>query len=174
MEKLIALDIDGVLNTHNNLENGYTPIERENRLNFNKLLAAVPEAQIVVISAWRYYVLNGSMNLQGLQNLFLSHGLNIHGKLHGITVSDEEIAEELGYPKPDFMNIYGWYDWIHEHGIEIRRIQVNRYLSEFKPSNFVVLDDLPLNLSNQIQTGRNIGLTEKEAMLAAEILNKTS
>ena len=87
VNKFLFLDVDGVLNLHEQYTNGYCGISPlfVNRLN---IVLEETNAMIVVSSAWRYLVHKGSMTLDGLENLLLTHGLNVAGKLAGITEKD--------------------------------------------------------------------------------------
>ncbi|MGV3617928.1 MAG: HAD domain-containing protein [Fimbriimonas sp.] len=89
-DSVLYLDIDGVLNGHEKLANGYCGIRSDCVELLNRLLDDHPGLGIVVSSAWRYLVLAGSMTLDGLENLFLSHGLKCWGRVLGVTVSDAD------------------------------------------------------------------------------------
>lgn len=73
---LLFLDIDGVLNRHEPHPNRFCGIAADLMTNFNTVVETVPSVQIVVASAWRYMILDGSMNLTGFANLMQSHGLS--------------------------------------------------------------------------------------------------
>jgi hypothetical protein len=68
--KIIFLDIDGVLNRHILQNNGYCGIEQPHVQALNYILAKVPEAKIVVSSAWRYMVHQQAMTLKGLSTFY--------------------------------------------------------------------------------------------------------
>jgi hypothetical protein len=104
---VIFMDIDGCLNRH-----GYDPvaesctIDPECVRNFNRVLDAVPDAMIVLSSAWRYMVLNGAMTLKGFEYLLRTHGVHCAGRLLDITCPDEEIetrGQQIRH-------------WLNEHG----------------------------------------------------------
>lgn len=130
-EVLLFLDVDGVANGHERHTNGYCGIRPDCAERLNRILNAVPEAQLVISSSWRYLVLNGSMTLQGFENLLLTHGLSVHGRLHGVTVSDERVAG------PD-ASLEG------RAGLLVRSMQITGYAIEFRPERWCVLDDLDL------------------------------
>lgn len=56
MMTVIFLDIDGVLNDHRRMRNGYSQLTRRCVRELAKILRTRPEARIVVSSAWRYIV----------------------------------------------------------------------------------------------------------------------
>ena len=51
-------------------------------------------------------------------------------------------------------------------------IQISNYLKEYKPSNFVVLDDETVETPNFIHINGNVGLTEADCEKAVSILNR--
>jgi hypothetical protein len=171
----ILLDIDGVLNRHgqNRHDNGYNGTEPECVSEFNRILKTVPNAQIVVISSWRYDVLSGRMNVAGIEALLLTHGVMCKDRIVGVTASDADIA---GHVRP--------WSWLEARGAVIRRIQVWRwlygndpYLSESSSDDlsWVVLDDMDLHFrgpwkSRQIVTDKSVGLTAADADRAIAIL----
>jgi hypothetical protein len=142
----IFLDCDGVLNGHQKMSNHYSRLEPRNVENFNNLLKRFPDALIIISSSWRYLVHNGSMNLEGLQSLFLTHGLDCFKKIHGITESDEDTADSMGYPRVSFESQTKWYEWIKNYGITVRRQQIYTYAKQHEFKNFIVLDDLDLDM----------------------------
>lgn len=144
---IIFLDIDGVLNDHVAHQNNYCGTKKECVDNFNLILKYVPEVKIVISSAWRYMIIQGSMTLKGFEQLLLTHGVNCYNKLIGITQSDEFITERSEQIA----------DWIIKNNVE----------------KYVVLDDLPLNIPKFVQTNGNIGLTVKLAEKVIGILNDT-
>ena len=91
--KLIFLDIDGVLNGHEDIhQTGIHTISPAKVRILNHIVRA-SSAQIVLSSAWRYMILGGAMTLDGFRYMLSTYGLNLDVKLHGHTVSDEEIPE---------------------------------------------------------------------------------
>lgn len=86
--KVLFLDIDGVLNTHEPLD----PDVMCGRFHADKvvLLNHVLRntgAMIVLSSAWRYFIHRGEMNLAGIDWLLRSHGV-MRGRLAGVTRVD--------------------------------------------------------------------------------------
>jgi hypothetical protein len=128
----IFLDIDGVLNSHNTLSNGYCGIDKDKADLLNQIIDN--DTKIVISSAWRYLVINNFMTLTGFENLLLTHGLNIHKKIHGITISDELI------PK--------------------RSDQIKHYINKHSIDKYIVLDDLIINIENFYRVDK--GLTKED------------
>ena len=148
MNKLIFLDIDGVLNGHESHGNGYCGTRPDCVARFNRILSATGAA-IVVSSAWRYLVLSGSMTIVGLENLLLSHGVDCREKIRDVT-------------RPDV-------------GDEMRGLQISLWLKsrKFPPDAYVVLDDMD-DISAYghpfVRTESKTGLTDEDADRAIAIL----
>ena len=157
--RLCFIDVDGVLNDHERHANGYCGVKAECVARLNELLRLFPDVLLVVSSSWRYLVLNGSCTLDGLTNLFLTHGLDCFGRLHGVTASDEEIC---GGGRP--------VEYLKEHGAEIRREQIYRYARAQGAARFVVLDDLDLRMPELVRTEGAVGLTADDVERAAALL----
>lgn len=89
---IVMLDLDGVLNGH-----GYDPVAESSTIDprcvreFNRILAAVPDAMIVLSSAWRYMVDPEAMTLRGFEYLLRTHGVHCKNRLLDVTCRDEEI-----------------------------------------------------------------------------------
>lgn len=146
---LIFLDIDGVLNRHDQWTNGYCGTHVENVVLLNRILAET-DAVIVVSSAWRYNVLRGDMTVRGFENLLLSHGIDCHRRLIGVTCSDEDL--------------------------EGRGLQIRHWLNENGGGRrYVVIDDLDLGITEQghpfVRTDGEVGLTDRDANKAISILS---
>jgi HAD domain in Swiss Army Knife RNA repair proteins len=158
---IVFLDIDGVLNDHAKLPSNYCGIQMKQVIHLNKLLDDLPDLKIVVSSAWRYLILRGEMTLKGFEMLLLINGVKCYGRLVGHTVADGDICDE-----PDHFDVEAW----KEVGLKMRAAQIKRYL-ELNPNKaFVVLDDLPLQVENQVQTDPSIGLTVDDIEEAMRIL----
>lgn len=160
--KLIFLDIDGVLNDHTRFENGYCGIQREPVEQLNRILAAVPDAQIVISSAWRYMIHCRPEEIKWFENLLLTHGINCYGRLISCTISDEEQAGEHDM------------DWWRKNGIDVRVDQIDQYLMDHYEYvgvfEWVVLDDMDLPIQRFVRTSGNVGLTRDNADQAIAIL----
>ena len=87
---VVVLDCDGVINRHRGHPNGYCGTDPECVDNLNRILHETG-ANVVLSSAWRYLAWNGNMTLKGLENLFLTHGLDIRDRLIGMTDWDHWI-----------------------------------------------------------------------------------
>lgn len=91
MKKFIFLDVDGVFNVQNYEEargvSSFMPIAVDH---FNWLLSRHKDAKVIMTSTWRDDVLNGNMNLTGMEVLLRSHGLKMQKRLIGVTPRDKE------------------------------------------------------------------------------------
>jgi hypothetical protein len=142
---VIFLDIDGVLNGHQKHENGYCGIYPECVTRFNRLLDAVPDAMVVVSSAWRYLVHCDSMTVTGFENLLLTHGVKCQRRIFAVTRRDHETNDR-------------------------RENQISEWVERYSPDKWVVLDDLYLDLPQLVQTNGEIGLTDSDINEALDVL----
>lgn len=146
--KVLFLDIDGVLNDHHPMSNHYCSIKHECVECFNKILSNHMDLKIVISSAWRYLIIKGSMTLKGFEQMMLTHGLECHNRFIGHTEVDTEQVQR-------------------------REDQILNYVASQNIKNYVVLDDLPLELEKRfIRTDGNIGLTEFKAMQVINLLKE--
>lgn len=165
MKKIIFLDIDGALNFHKPHENGYNGIEKRCVANLNYILREVPDALIVISSAWRYMILEDSMTLSGFEYLLLTHGVDCKNRLLGYTEADDKL------PIHTDDNYYKW-------GLEQRVKQIQSYLKKNQEYiwqsriKYIVIDDLPLDIDNFVKTEPHIGLTHQLAVKAVKILKE--
>lgn len=159
----IFLDVDGVLNTHNPWPNGHNPIVHGCVGHLNAILAAVPDAHIVLSSNWRWTF----RDAKSVQSLLACHGCHCQGRVHGITCSDAEVCEEP-MPEPHEK------ERLDELGIVWRARQVERYVREAGVTRYVVLDDLPIPVPNLVQTEPHVGLSAADAERAIALLRGTS
>lgn len=163
--KLIFLDIDGVLNAHEKLPSGYCGIARPCVDQLNRILAAVPDAQLVISSAWRYLVLRENMTVKGFEYLLLVHGVQCHERVHGITDADGAIADE-----PNHFDTDAW----KVAGLKWRCEQIQNYLQRqpcWGREDYLVLDDLALSVPNLVKTDGEVGLTAADADRAIALLS---
>lgn len=86
--QFIFLDIDGVLNGHEQHDNGCCGMRADCVERFNRILKEFTGVQIVISSAWRYLVTCNSMTPSGFESLLLTHGLNVHGRIEGFCRHD--------------------------------------------------------------------------------------
>lgn len=91
MRPVIFLDVDGVLNDLAKHDNGYCGT-KPSCINMMNRIIRETDAYLVITSSWRYLVRPGSMTLIGLENMFLSHGLDCLNRVIGVTQSDEMIS----------------------------------------------------------------------------------
>lgn len=162
--RLLFLDIDGVLNGHQTLASGYCGIQYHKAVLLNRILDAVPDAQLVISSAWRYMVLRGDMTLKGFDYLLSVHGVKSFGRLHGVTEQDDLLENEPGH-----FDVEAW----REIGLKMRAAQIRKYVEQHAPSRFCVIDDLPLDLPGEwfVQTSGVFGLTEANVEEVIRILS---
>lgn len=164
--RLIFLDIDGVLNGHDQHRhpNGYCGISPGCVYHLNRIVRETG-AELVISSAWRY-LLNNAMSLDGFRYMLMTYGLDKDVHIQGRTARDEDI--------PD------------------RGAQIHAYLAGAlklgRIDEYVVLDDgneeaphppatMPLSESLRrqcgdrwVQTNGKVGLTEADADRAVAIL----
>jgi hypothetical protein len=160
--RLIFLDIDGVLNDHAKLPSQYCGINLDRAKLLNGLLEEVPDAMLVISSAWRYLIYEGNMTLKGFEYLLMVHGVCCHERIHGITERDPAVT-------PHTLDVEAW----RKNGIAWRAEQIRCYVAQHKPERYVVLDDLPLMVDNFVQTDGKIGLTDSSVEDALRFLRHT-
>ena len=159
--RLIFLDIDGVLNGHEKFPNGYCGIRFDCAARLNRILEEVPNARLVISSAWRYMVLKSDMTINGFEYLLMACGVDAKGKLHGVTAVD---------PSQTALK-----HWEQQDGLLWRAVQIRDYLSTaplYNRDHFLVLDDLPIPVPRLIQTDGTKGLTDADAEKAIKLLSE--
>src|SRR5678815_1231012 len=117
MNKYIYLDLDGVVNDCSIYPNGKHGTKWSCVQRLNRIIEAT-DPLIVVSSQWRYEVLFGHTTLIGFERALMRHGLDIHGRLAGVTGDDDD------YRIPRGQLISEWRD---------------KYA--IRPYQYVVLDD---------------------------------
>ena len=166
MNKVIFLDIDGVLNTNrwytqmdrNTIkdEYGYT-FDPKSVANLRRIVEETG-ADIVISSSWK------CMGLSQMEDMWSDR--NLPGKIIGITpnsVSDELLLSV------DIDSI----DLFHIRGEEIKE-----WLTKYgkRVSNYAIIDDmdnmLPEQQSHFVQTDPEVGITEEDADKIITILKK--
>ena len=153
--RLIFLDIDGVLNSHqyDSLAESCI-ISPENVQHLNTILARVPDARLVISSAWRYMVLGNSMTERGFEYMLRTHGVRCPGRVAGITCADELVMNR---------------------GRQIAAFFRTHYRSEVRDP-FVILDDLPEGMTMRpfedrlVKTDGQVGLRAADAERAILLL----
>lgn len=151
--KFLLLDIDGVLNGHERHENSYCGIHPEMVNELDRIVGET-DCKIILISAWRYMILGGSMTLKGFTHMLATHGASrrVCEAFHGHTGEDGSIDDP------------------HDRA----RLCV-AYLAAFRYARAVVLDDLDAGYAKFgipfVQTDGKMGLTSVESNRVIEILN---
>jgi hypothetical protein len=161
---VLFLDMDGVMNDHSKLPSGYCGIHPEKVELLNWLFAEVPDLRIVLSTSWRYMILKGEMTLKGFEMLMLIHGIQCQGRVIGYTVADGAVEDE-----PDHQDALAW----EKAGLSMRHKQIMRYVEENGITRFAVVDDLPLDVPNLVQTSYNAGMDYRDACEIKRILNPT-
>lgn len=150
MNKVLFLDIDGVLNNKPFLEkvSSGTELDPRNIMYFNHIITQT-KCKVVVSSAWRlYHTWNNLLTILSMQ------GVDTRTFI-GVTEDSKNIMNR---------------------GEEIHNYLIYHYLAEIKIDNFVILDDERDHLvgfPNQekiVYTDFKVGLTKEKAELAIHIL----
>ncbi len=176
---LIFLDIDGVLNAHEEPHPDVLcgQIHRDKVELLNGVLRAT-SAKIVLSSAWRYiihrgeatpawrYIIHrGEATPAGMDWLLRSHGL-LANRLIGITRPDTMIRS------PTFVGREAW-PMTNERGRQITEWRLKHYVP-FHNQPYVAIDDLDLGITTAqhplILTNGKIGLTPANAQDAIAAL----
>lgn len=168
--KILFLDYDGVLNDHRTLANGYSQMKEKCVKELCRILDACPDVNIIVSSAWRYMMLGDTpaINERGMEYLMCLFGASyysINNRIIGKTISDEEMCIKLGIMESGAELDYSW---LKDNGCLLRREQI---LLAAQDAQFVVLDDLNLEMPELIQTDGNVGLTKQQANKIIELLS---
>ena len=159
---ILFLDIDGVLNTHeNDPEVMCGQIHRDKVQLLNGVLRDTG-ARIVLSSAWRYIIYRNEATLMGLEWLLRSHGM-IAGRLIDITRKDTTIR--------------GQYDGRAHWPMDNERgQQISDWLdgTVLGREPYAVLDDLDLGITANghpfVKTDGSVGLTQQDAKRLREML----
>lgn len=145
-DKLVFLDIDGVLNNHAFGEESQSSSLLPSCVHRLNRILMETGAKIVLSSAWRYMILGGAMTITGFDYLLRTHGV-LHGRLIGHTPKDEAISDR------------GW------------QIQIWRWANGHEGA-YVVLDDVDVgDFHPFVKCDGEIGLTDDDAEKAIVILN---
>lgn len=177
VKQLLYLDIDGVLNRHERHSNGYSGLHPYPVGLMNRLLAAMPNVQLVLSSAWRYQLHNGNMTMAGIETLLLTHGLDCYQRIHSVTASDEDATEgqfQGSRTAPEY------WEWLKQHGTRVRAEQIGAHLQAFRrqpsmdgvPVAFAIVDDLEVPAPRLVRTDPNVGLDVQHVQQLAELLTK--
>ena len=150
----LFLDIDGVLN-RNDLS--AVLINQQCVENLNVILREV-QPLVILSSAWRYMILNGSMTLAGFHHMMVTHGVTGLLKLVGTTDPDPtELEIDPTIPAS-------------------RGLLIAKAVQQFGVKNYVVIDDDDDRIRKYghplILTQGNLGLTCADAKDAIDILRR--
>ncbi len=149
-DQVLFLDIDGVLNDHTKLENGYCGTKPACVSKFNQLLTALPNLKLVISSAWRYMCLRNDASLRGFELLLLTHGVACDGRVIGVTDPDGRVEDEPNHHDKD-----AW----HIAGLKWRARQIRAWVARNDVGTWAAVDDLDLGLPNFVRTKGSVGLT---------------
>lgn len=156
VKALLYLDIDGVLNQHRPFNSGWCGMDTEPVHLVNSLLGRYPTLGVVLISSWRYLIFSGYYQLEGLEKLLATHGLDIMGRLVGWTDADESVE--------------GWESMPRN---EIREELIKRHLRKNPHMPYVVLDDtIGVSTVFQVTINGYSGLTANDIRLADSFLQQ--
>lgn len=163
MNRIIFLDIDGVLNSNFRNEEQQKEIDKGNLIDEDKvkLLALLVErtgAEIILHSGWRFWfdAERGPLRLEAvrLAELLAGEGLRIAGVTPDLTTKEIRRTEKFSLIKADEILL-----WLKSHS---------------EVSGWVVLDDLDLHNAyiqkHQVKTDQCVGLTLEDIAKAEEIL----
>ena len=144
MSKLtIFLDFDGVLNNESDRSLQKGIFSHTNTQALSTFLYAIPDYEIVLSTAWRYYVNHGFLTLKGMEILLQTHS--------------------IGYSKQDFV-----VGQTLSKLSSSRQYEIKSYIEENNVSNFLVIDDINMRdtfQDNQIVCDGVVGFTKEQADL---------
>lgn len=157
-EKVVFLDVDGVLNTPDSKSrcNGCIGIDND-KLKLLKEIVEATGAKIVLVSTWKEYW-ERLPQRKHLQDEF-AYYLDKKFKDAGLEVADKTLN--------------GWDSIWYSRGEGILD-----YIQIHKPKSFVILDDIQYDYDgcgltdNLIKTNAKVGLTAEQVQQAIEILNR--
>lgn len=169
MEKIIFLDIDGVIAIPSVLKDGLFGLSDDKQKLLGKILAET-DAKIVLSSSWRY------ATIERTKEHLEKEGFLFNDKLIGVTIRAYQWLEKgtgIHLSIPRGVEIKQWIDThIHsDNGKDWNRKKLG------KDWNYVILDDdsdmLLEHKDNFIRTDSELGLTDDDVTGAVGILNKT-
>lgn len=167
MQKIIFLDIDGVLATTEYLKDGYWALNPEKQKLFSEIIKQT-EAKIVISSSWRKHT------LEDTKDYMSEAGFLFTDEIIGVTIRAYHYIEKgIHLSIPRGVEIKQWID-TNIHSNNGRDFARKKLRFDY---NYLILDDdndmLLEHKNNFIRTNGNIGLTEKEVLQAINILNET-
>lgn len=169
MEKIIFLDIDGVLATPEYLKDGQWALNPEKQKLLGEILAKT-DAKIVLSSSWRY------TTVERTKEHLKKKGFLFNDKLVGVTIRAYQWLEKgtgIHLSIPRGVEIKQWID-TNIHSNNGKDWNGKKLGKDF---TYVILDDdcdmLLEHKDNFIRTDSEIGLTNDDVTGAVGILNKT-
>lgn len=145
--KVLFLDIDGVLNGNRRLDNDWFGIDADKCAILNRFLRTHPDVMIVISSAWKSMVYQGHMTVKGFELMLIACGLDCQGRVLACT------RPSRGY------------------GMDQRVEEIQEYIEGFKIKQYAVLDDLPLEITNLVQTNPMKGISIDNIVALKHIFN---
>ncbi len=168
LRPLLFLDIDGVLNRHDEVDpevmSGVILDEKVALLNF---VLKHTDSQLVLSSAWRYLAYRDEMAVSGLSWLLRSHG--IYNRLVGITRADTMLAKIVPNMQ-DARQLWTHFPSENERGSQI----AGWLLAHNHQARYAVVDDLDLGIRADghpfVQTDGKQGLTANDTFQLIEMI----
>ena len=156
MEKIIFLDIDGVLATPKYLKNKQWALDPEKQKLFGKILIKT-DAKIVLSSSWRY------STLEKTKEHMEAEGFLFNNELVGVTIRAYQYIEQgIHLSIPRGVEIKQWID-THIHSDNGKNWERKKLGKDF---NYVILDDdddmLLEHKDNFVKVNGDIGLTDDD------------
>lgn len=153
--KILFLDVDGVLNSHDFSHEAKSGIIHPDKMELLNKVLRITGASVVMSSSWRYLMHRGEVTLEGLDWMMRTHGM-MHSRLVGVTRRDTmEVRMQPWDGNPESWPVE------NERGQEIAD-----WLTDNPAEKYVVVDDLNLGISELhpfVQTDGKIGLTPTKA-----------
>lgn len=114
--KVLFLDVDGVLNGHQQHKNGYCGIDPVKVELLDDIVRGTG-CRIVLASAWRYMVLGGDMTLKGFGHLLATYGASqaTTAALLDLLPSDRVVNDPNGRGKLAAEWLYRWKSQLGWH-----------------------------------------------------------
>ena len=167
MQKLIFLDIDGVLATPKFTKDGMWWINPE-QVKLLKYIIDQTSAKIVLSSSWR------NINVEETKIYMKEHDFSLFEEIIGVTIRAYQYidrSKKIHLSIPRGVEIKQWLDThIHsDNGVNWNRLEL------YKDYNYVIIDDdtdmLLEQKDNFVQCNSEVGLTQELVNKAIQILN---
>lgn len=157
--KVLFLDVDGVLNDHSRYPNGYYGIDHGRVLRLDSIIART-DCRIVLASAWRYMILGGAVSLKGFGYILAIHG------------AAEQTVEALLDWLPADRNIFDLHDrgkmaweWLDNHLDVTKAVALDDGARDGSDLGYQAM-----GIDSVRPLGR-VGLTQADADLCVRLLN---